>query len=184
MNKKNNKQYKWSTVLLENALLELIEKLPFKKLTVKKICEKAGLNCSTFYAHYSDIYEMLERTELNLYHELLEHYSVMDISAPFTTEFFMPFLEHLKAHKGFYNAILHSRINFYIVYGYDGLLDRVIRPRLQASGIRDETKILYCFIFVQSGFTMLIKKWIEEGCTMPVEQMADLFLDCLPAPLK
>ena len=177
MNQKRTK----STVLLENALLELIEKQPFDKLTVKKICEKAGLNRSTFYAHYSDIYEMLEATELKLYQELLVSYPVPDVSQPFLPESFIPFLQHIKKHKKFYRAILQSRINLYILYGYDGLLDKIIRPRLHASGIQDETEILYCFIYIQSGFTMLIKRWIEDDCTMDESQMARLFCNCLPS---
>ncbi|MBO5473038.1 MAG: TetR family transcriptional regulator [Lachnospiraceae bacterium] len=35
----------------------------FEKITVKKLCEKAEVNRSTFYAHFTDIYDMLDKME-------------------------------------------------------------------------------------------------------------------------
>lgn len=55
MNRKNNRQYKGSDVRMKQAMLELMNLLPFDKITVRLICEKAEVNRSTFYAHYSDI---------------------------------------------------------------------------------------------------------------------------------
>lgn len=44
---------------MDNAFLELIEEKEFAYITVKEICEKAGVNRSTFYLHYETIGELL-----------------------------------------------------------------------------------------------------------------------------
>lgn len=43
------------------AFLELIEKKPYSKIKVSELIEKAGVNRSTFYRYYSDIYDFFDR---------------------------------------------------------------------------------------------------------------------------
>lgn len=44
---------------LRAAIVSLIQKAPFEKLTVKGICEKAKISRLTFYANYRDKYDLL-----------------------------------------------------------------------------------------------------------------------------
>ena len=55
MNTKNNQRYQETEIRMEAAMLKLMEHTDFEKITVKKICETAGVNRSTFYAHFTDI---------------------------------------------------------------------------------------------------------------------------------
>lgn len=43
------------------AFLELIEKKPYNKIKVSELIEKAGVNRSTFYRYYSDIFDYYDR---------------------------------------------------------------------------------------------------------------------------
>lgn len=63
MNTKNNQRYRETEIRMDAAMLELMKHTEFEKITVKKICETAGVNRSTFYAHFTDIYDMLDRME-------------------------------------------------------------------------------------------------------------------------
>lgn len=46
-----------------NAFIALRSKKPIEKITVKELCEKAMVNKSTFYSHYSDIYSLSDSLE-------------------------------------------------------------------------------------------------------------------------
>lgn len=48
--------------LLKDALLALIKETDFDRVTVKKLTERAQINRSTFYAHFYDKYDLLEKT--------------------------------------------------------------------------------------------------------------------------
>ena len=50
MNKSESKYYN-TALLMDEALLILLEKKEYDFITVKEICEKAGVNRSTFYLH-------------------------------------------------------------------------------------------------------------------------------------
>ena len=51
MNKSESKYYN-TALLMDEALLLLLEKKDYDYITIKEICEKAGVNRSTFYLHY------------------------------------------------------------------------------------------------------------------------------------
>ena len=44
---------------LKNALCNLVKERDFEKISVKDICEAAGINRITFYDHYKDKYDLL-----------------------------------------------------------------------------------------------------------------------------
>src|SRR5690625_1642603 len=48
--------------LLKDALLMLIQEEGFENITVKKLTERAKINRSTFYAHFYNKYDLLEKT--------------------------------------------------------------------------------------------------------------------------
>lgn len=54
-----NLKIKKSKLSLKQALLILMNKKSFNKITIKELCNLANLNRSTFYDNYSDINELL-----------------------------------------------------------------------------------------------------------------------------
>lgn len=53
------------TKFTEKAILEtfdnMLERMPFKKITVSAIVAECGISSNTFYYHFNDIYDLLER---------------------------------------------------------------------------------------------------------------------------
>lgn len=54
MNKSESKYFN-TALLMDAALLTLLEGKDLEYITVKEICEKAGVNRSTFYLHYETL---------------------------------------------------------------------------------------------------------------------------------
>ena len=69
MNKSESK-YFHTALRMNEALISLLEKKDLEFITAKEICETAGVNRSTFYLHYTDIYNMLDSIEKELFEEL------------------------------------------------------------------------------------------------------------------
>ena len=61
---------------MDDALIALLETKSFDYITVKEICEKAGVNRSTFYLHYENIGELLDETINRLLDDFLSCFSV------------------------------------------------------------------------------------------------------------
>ena len=60
---KIDRRVKYTKMVLEESFITLMEKKDISKITIKEICEKADINRSTFYAHYSDQYDLLRKIE-------------------------------------------------------------------------------------------------------------------------
>ena len=73
MNKSESKYYN-TACLMDRALLELLDKKQFEYITVKEICERAGVNRSTFYLHYESTADLLEEAMEFLFLELKNYY--------------------------------------------------------------------------------------------------------------
>lgn len=56
-----------SRAALKSALLELMKKKSITNISIKELCLKAGLNRSTFYANYADIYALLSDVHLDIF---------------------------------------------------------------------------------------------------------------------
>ena len=184
MNTKNNRQFKDSAARMENALLELLRDKPFEKITVRLICERAGVNRSTFYAHYSDIFDMIQQMEIHLRKDLMRSYPQPGRTVPFSQESFIPFLKFIRRHEDFYRIALKTRRDCPIKQGIDSLWNQIIKPRCTASGILSENEMMFYFAGFQAGFTVILRRWVDCGCKESEHEIARIIHNFVPFILK
>lgn len=60
--KKSESRYFHTAARMDQAFLELLDRKDMEYITVKEICEKAGVNRSTFYLHYENIGDLLSES--------------------------------------------------------------------------------------------------------------------------
>ena len=70
--KKFPKQTEMTQRNLQESFWTLYSKQSIDKITVKDICNLAGYNRSTFYQYYTDVYDMLHKSENQLLDEIYE----------------------------------------------------------------------------------------------------------------
>jgi ribosomal protein L17 len=68
MNK--NRQVNRTKKLIENEMIKLLKKKDINQITVKEICDMCDINRGTFYNHYLDIYDLMNKMENDLVSEL------------------------------------------------------------------------------------------------------------------
>ena len=51
----NDHRTRVTRLLIRRAFTELLTKKPIQSISVKELCENAGINRGTFYAHYSAV---------------------------------------------------------------------------------------------------------------------------------
>ena len=61
MNTKNNRRRRASVEKIEKAFVELLQEKELKEISVAEICKMTGLNRSTFYANFLDIYDFADK---------------------------------------------------------------------------------------------------------------------------
>lgn len=185
MNKKNNARFMEMDGRIRDVFVRLLETVDFEKVTVKMICEKASVNRSTFYAHFHDLYELLEQVENSLNRELLEDYEQrgwenIDL---FSCQSLIPFLEHIRRYRNFYQCAMKYHRSKPQIWNDPAILNNLIRPACEKSGIISTEEAGYYCDFFEAGFTMILRRWVDSSCVKPEAEIARLIHNCMPAGL-
>lgn len=79
---KTDARVRYTRRVIKESLLRLLEDRPVKRITVKEVCEAAQINRATFYAHFTDCFDVLNQMENDLladFERSLSFASVVDV---------------------------------------------------------------------------------------------------------
>ena len=93
MAKETDRRVRKTRALLRRSLAELLCEKSIREITVKELVERADINRSTFYLHYSDVYDMMEKIENGLVDDIEKLIEAHPVS-PFNEKSF-PFIEDI-----------------------------------------------------------------------------------------
>ena len=157
--------------IIKQSFFHLLKEKPVSKITVTKLCEESGINRTTFYKYYLDVWDLLDQIEADLAQE-------------------MNVFIDMAAQKDFKNSIVHIlkaiRVNGdkYLLLASDhgdrnyikdilrkwydrngDVIDRML-PKL------DAVKRMWLYDFITQGDTAVVTDWIEGGMTESEENVA------------
>lgn len=184
--KKNDGKYFYTATLMNQALIYLLEKKDIEFITVTEITKKAGVNRSTFYLHYENIYELLEETIDNLNEKFVSSFNVktpLEIKTQkdaflITTEFLVPYLNFCKENKRILKLAYKKPQLLKNKNTYQKIYDTVLYPAL-SQFVKDETEKTYVFEFFTQGVVAIVHKWIELDCKTEIETIIAIIKKCV-----
>ena len=177
MNTRGNKRGKESEKIIEQAFFDLITANEFEKISVQAICNHANINRTTFYAHYLDIYDLLEKTENKVSNELkaiiLECKSNQDIH-----QFLCEVFRFVKQYQNFYKACFsgHISISALNLLSMKPFID-TIDEYSKRLNFYSTHEINYHISFFTAGIGEVIKIWLYNGCMESPEEMANVIYE-------
>lgn len=174
MNTKNNQRTRLSKILLKNALMDLLsEKGSVTKISVRELCERADLNRSTFYAHYSEPKELLEEVEAELLDATREH--LQKIGAENDTgahRYLLSFLMYIKENDKPFRTLLIDAGDpeFRSKFMQQSIIQFV--ENLNISFPKDQEQYIYSYIL--NGSTGVIIQWMRSDYSIDENALVDL----------
>ena len=189
LNKSESKYYN-TACLMDEALILLLEKKEYSFITVKEICEKAGVNRSTFYLHYETIDDLLSEcieyvgNKINIkfsdkvINKQVIKNSQLESLILITPEYLFPYLEFLKDNKAVFK-IAYSQPNVlkeqYIINHlhkniFEPILDRFLVPKVEQK---------YMISFYLSGMSAVMIDWIKNDCKEEIQTIINILTKCL-----
>ncbi|MCM2998334.1 TetR/AcrR family transcriptional regulator [Paenibacillus cellulositrophicus] len=98
--------------LIKDAFIDLLQEMDIEKMSISRIAERATINRVTFYLHYRDIPDMLEKMADDMIEDFKQAVGI-EPEKPATEEedwfMMLRLLEHIGEHHKFYKVILGSR---------------------------------------------------------------------------
>ena len=60
---KENRKVKYTKMVIRESLFKLLKTKQLNQITVKELCRLADINRGTFYSHYTDLFDLVEKLE-------------------------------------------------------------------------------------------------------------------------
>ena len=158
--------------LIREAMLTLLKTRSIQDITVRELCDAAGVNRTTFYNHYDGVYEVLGEIEENFLLQLVNEggfaHGQLDL-----LQHIERLCEKLQQNKDIALLLLTNNAdpNF-----------SVKLMKLQACGpMWNETVRSYSTVehellaqFIRGGAYAMLCYWLESGCQQTPKQVAEL----------
>ncbi len=177
----NQSKYFYTAELMNHALLALLEKKDIEFITVTEVTKKAGVNRSTFYLHYDNVYELLEETIENLNKQFISSFRVttpLEIKSKqdaflLTDEQLIPYLHFVKDNKRVLKLIHQKPQLFHARKTYQQMYDKIFYPAI-SQFISQENEKIYTLAFYTNGVAAIVRQWLELDCVTDIDELVTL----------
>lgn len=190
MNKSESKYFNTS-LLMNQAFIELLNKKDFEFITVKEICEKAGVNRSTFYLHYETINDLLEECLENMTQRFISYFKKNtkefiekirtcpdDELILITPEYLTPYLKYIKENKIIHQVAVKKSLIMNSIERFNSLNKYIFQPIFKRFKI-DEKTGNYMIVYYLNGITAVINEWIKNDCKDEIDFIEKIIIKCV-----
>ncbi len=190
MNKSESKYFA-TAVRMDEAFLALLEKKDFDYITVKEICEVAGVNRSTFYLHYETMADLLSESVSHMNEQFLAYMKrdsqafvtklrdcPLDELYLITPEYLTPYLEYIEQHKRLFRTATENAAVLGMDKSYDRMFCHVFTPILDRYGISQQDRH-YIMAFYIQGLMAIISEWLKNDCADSIGYVVNMIQRCV-----
>lgn len=168
-----DKRIQRSKEAIERAFIELLRENSFNSISVSAIIRKAGVNRSTFYTHYLDKYDLLDRLENKLLDsmDLLSH-NPAEMSPENIRKHAENLLSMLYTHREFFAIAMDQELRASFVEKVCRLIDMAWEKyhSNHTFAVPLEYVKKSCASIVASAVT----GWVQDGFRESVAELADI----------
>lgn len=165
-----NPTAKQSQQWIIQALLDLMEKTEYDKISVSGICRKADLDRRTFYRNFESKNDVLEQYIRLLGEEYIKNYATRDIPCKYTAA--KIFFEFWSRHIPFIRNIKKCGLSDFIFQRFEKFT-KEHTELLTNNGVMD-CPIEYVLTYRIGGFWNVMLTWAAKDVILPPDEMASI----------
>ena len=188
---KNESKYFNTAIRMDEALITLLEKKDFEYITIKEICDTAGVNRSTFYLHYENTSDLLKETTRYIIDKHLAYYEIdkQRISLQFETckrekllfitdEYLTPYLTFIKDNQRLFKVSIKQFRSMHMDEVYGRMFEHIFRPILARFCV-PEAEHVYVMKFYLTGVFAIVMEWLDKSCSDDLKTVIKVITDCV-----
>ena len=165
---------------IRQAYVELIHEKGTVDITVKELVERADVNRSTFYAHYQDIYAVIEEIEDEIVQKMFAFLDISEHSGLLYNP--LPFMLRigieLEQNREFYRLLVETSGSVAFLRKLKAaFLDRLLTDKKVFGQIRRQREFLVCMTLLAGGSIDVVSDWITGKINMPMQELANILND-------
>lgn len=154
---------------ITDTFIKLLNKKPLDKITVKDLVDECGINRSTFYYYFEDIYALLNHVFETETRRALENISEQDNWSNAMLNAISFALENKRAIYHIYNSVSRERLEKYLYNVVEGVMTYAVNLISIGLTVSAEDKAIavdvYKFMLVG-----MVLDWVENGMKSNAKQ--------------
>lgn len=196
MNRSESK-FNNSAKKMQSSLVSLLENKEFADISIMDICQNAGVNRSTFYAHYDNTFDLLKEAHQAMISNFFDECtfdSPVDLSDMrkvsaedlnfVTPKYLLPYLQYIKRHKRLFRIYAENAHAFDVNNMDDYMIETLFVPIMAKFGITDKKLILYMQKFFLKGIDAIINEWVRNDCEDDIRFVCEIITFCVRPNIK
>ena len=188
---KNESKYFNTAIKMDEALIALLEKKDFEYITIKEICDTAGVNRSTFYLHYENTSDLLKETTRYIIDKHLAYYETEKQGIALqletcereellfiTDDYLKPYLTFIKDNQRLFKVSIKQFHSMHMDEVYGNMFEYIFSPILARFHI-PECERGYVMKFYLTGVFAIVMEWLDKNCSDDMETVIKVIIDCV-----
>lgn len=172
MNSTGNVRYQFTEEIIEKALLNLLKRKRYDGFTIKDLCIEAGINRSSFYAHYQDINELMIKMESKLAKKMQ---AIWIPKSEYNQDVLVEMFTFVKEYKQFYKAFLKSHNPSFVAPEMLKKQKEHFKQIIFSKNLDySDNDIDYGLHFFGGGLKAVCGFWLQNDCKETPEQIAKI----------
>ena len=171
---KIDRRVRKTRALLLQGLIQLMEEKDIKDISVKELSDLVDINRGTFYLHYNDIYDMLNKIEDELFQEfnkILDRDMTDSAQALSSHATLLDIFNLLEKHRDTAKVMIGPHGDLAFVNRLKELVKERLRHLLKTEYSAEAE---YYYPFIVAGFVGVIETWLDQPNPLPPERMAEI----------
>lgn len=170
--KNEDTRVQYTKRVLRSAILELLKVKSIDKVTVKEICDTAGLNRGTFYLHYDSPSGLLKDVENQFIADNMKYFdSYWNAQREIT--FMDQLFECISKNRDICRILMSSNADPQFLRSMTALVrGSTTNEWAKEFPDLDPKHLDFVFDFIISGTTTLISKWLDGSIDLSAKQLS------------
>lgn len=169
---KKNRRVRITIQAIRDALFELLKHTPIEKVTVSSICRLADINRSTFYVHYRDAYDLLNRIEEEFFDTIGQTLRFTKVVLP-SVEMLTPLFTVVYDNRDLCEAVFRRQGNRDFLQRIGNIQREMTLSAWTDKAVDfDQNLVHYLYAFSSYVNIGVLEQWILGGFRETPEQLA------------
>lgn len=168
MPNQEDRRVKMTKRILKEALIEIMKTKPIHEISIKKICETADVNRSTFYHHYQSPQELYDDIIKDIANDINGIIVKSRQEKATQNRIIAELLTYVEERRNIFLVILSDKGNI-------GIGERLTRIVGQFIGSNNSSELsMYCTQFISAGCANIVWLWLNNENRLPPKDVAGL----------
>jgi AcrR family transcriptional regulator len=156
-----DRRIKYTKMVLRESLLKLMKEKPISRISIKAICENADINRTTYYSHYTDQYDQLNKIELEFIEGIEKLLDSMTTANP--VDIITKIFDYIAENRDFCFILLSPNGDMAFEEKVSQLIRQNVLASLKNLFVEEHSTADYIYTYIFTGSVGIVKKWLTDS---------------------